>query len=92
MAKETTTEEVIRILAAVFLPPLGVFMQVGFRKHFWINVVLTLLGYVPGLIHAVWVVVKFEDQMHPPQRPALEERPPPPGPPPVTTARPHEAS
>jgi uncharacterized membrane protein YqaE (UPF0057 family) len=42
---------------AIILPPLGVFMQVGLTKHFWINVVLTILGYVPGLVHAVWVIV-----------------------------------
>lgn len=50
--------DVLRILLAVLLPPLGVFLQVGFGGHFWLNVLLTLLGYVPGIIHAVWVILR----------------------------------
>ena len=52
------TMDVIRILLAIVLPPLGVFLQVGIGLHFWINILLTLLGYVPGIIHAIWVIVK----------------------------------
>ncbi|NIY99075.1 YqaE/Pmp3 family membrane protein [Salipiger sp. HF18] len=29
--------DLIRIIAAILLPPLGVFLQVGFGKHFWLN-------------------------------------------------------
>jgi uncharacterized membrane protein YqaE (UPF0057 family) len=50
--------DIIRIIAAVLLPPLGVFLQVGLGKAFWINIVLTLLGYLPGIIHAVWIIAK----------------------------------
>ena len=50
--------DVLRIIIAVLLPPLGVLLQVGIGKHFWINVLLTILGYVPGIIHAVWVIAK----------------------------------
>jgi len=49
--------DVLRILIAILLPPLGVFLQVGIGLHFWINIVLTLLGYIPGIVHAVWVIV-----------------------------------
>jgi uncharacterized membrane protein YqaE (UPF0057 family) len=52
------TMDVIRILLAIILPPLGVFLQVGIGLHFWVNILLTLLGYVPGIIHAIWVIVK----------------------------------
>ncbi|MDJ0647903.1 MAG: YqaE/Pmp3 family membrane protein [Xenococcaceae cyanobacterium MO_188.B19] len=48
----------IRILVAILLPPLGVFLQVGFGIDFWINIVLTLLGYIPGIVHAVWIIAK----------------------------------
>ena len=48
-----------RIVAAILLPPLRVFLQVGLTKHFWINIVLTLLGYIPGIVHAVWVIAKY---------------------------------
>ncbi|MEO3389208.1 YqaE/Pmp3 family membrane protein [Mesorhizobium sp. CAU 1741] len=50
--------DVLRILAAIILPPLGVFLQVGLGLHFWLNILLTLLGYVPGIIHAIWVVLR----------------------------------
>lgn len=46
----------IKILVAVLLPPLGIFLEVGIGKHFWINIVLTILGYIPGLIHAVYII------------------------------------
>jgi uncharacterized membrane protein YqaE (UPF0057 family) len=49
-----------RIIVSIILPPLGVFWQVGLPKHFWINVLLTILGYVPGLVHAIWVIVKYK--------------------------------
>ncbi len=51
--------DVLRIIIAILLPPLGVFLQVGIGKRFWINVLLTILGYVPGIIHAVWVIAKY---------------------------------
>ncbi len=37
----------------------GVFLQVGFGLHFWLNILLTILGYIPGIIHAVWVITKY---------------------------------
>jgi uncharacterized membrane protein YqaE (UPF0057 family) len=52
----TTGVDIVRILLAILLPPLGVFLQVGLGFHFWLNIVLTLLGYVPGIIHAVWII------------------------------------
>lgn len=50
--------DLIRLLCAIFLPPLGVFLQVGIGKDFWINILLTLLGYIPGIVHAVWVIAR----------------------------------
>jgi uncharacterized membrane protein YqaE (UPF0057 family) len=47
-----------RIIAAILLPPLGVFLQEGIGIQFWINILLTLLGYIPGIIHAVWIITK----------------------------------
>jgi uncharacterized membrane protein YqaE (UPF0057 family) len=49
--------DIIRIIAAIILPLLGVFLQVGIGGHFWLNILLTIFGYVPGIIHAIWVVV-----------------------------------
>ena len=49
--------DVIRILLAIVLPPVGVFLQVGFGLHFWLNILLTLLGYLPGIVHAVYIIL-----------------------------------
>ena len=49
--------DVLRIIAAIILPPLGVFLQVGIGGHFWLNILLTLLGFIPGIIHALWVIL-----------------------------------
>ncbi len=48
----------VRIVLAVLLPPLGVFLTVGFGGQFWLNILLTLLGYFPGVLHAVWIIAK----------------------------------
>ncbi|MES1933904.1 hypothetical protein T35B1_14926 [Salinisphaera shabanensis T35B1] len=50
--------DLIRILLSILLPPVGVFLQVGIGLHFWLNILLTLCGYVPGIIHAVYIILK----------------------------------
>jgi uncharacterized membrane protein YqaE (UPF0057 family) len=50
--------DVIRILLSILLPPLGVFLQVGLGLHFWLNILLTLLGYIPGIVHAIWIIAR----------------------------------
>ena len=47
-----------KLIASLIIPPLGVFFQVGLGGHFWLNILLTLLGYIPGLVHAVWIIAK----------------------------------
>ncbi len=46
----------LRILLAILLPPVGVLFTVGLGGAFWINILLTLLGYIPGIVHAVWII------------------------------------
>jgi uncharacterized membrane protein YqaE (UPF0057 family) len=48
--------DIVRIILSILIPPLGVFLQVGLGGQFWLNVLLTLLGYFPGLIHAIYVI------------------------------------
>lgn len=48
----------LRLILAVILPPAGVFLATGISSAFIINILLTVLGYVPGIIHAVWIVTK----------------------------------
>lgn len=49
--------KVIKILLAIFLPPVAAFLQVGISLHFWLNIVLCLLGGIPGVIHGLWLVL-----------------------------------
>ncbi len=58
MNASMSTADLIRVIFSVIIPPLGVFLQEGLGKHFWINVLLTILGYVPGLVHAVWILAR----------------------------------
>jgi uncharacterized membrane protein YqaE (UPF0057 family) len=53
-----TSRDIVRLIFAIILPPVGVAMQVGFATQFWINLLLTLLGYLPGVIHAVWIIAR----------------------------------
>jgi uncharacterized membrane protein YqaE (UPF0057 family) len=49
--------DVLRIIFSILIPPLGVFLQVGIGLQFWINILLTILGYIPGVIHAIYIIV-----------------------------------
>jgi uncharacterized membrane protein YqaE (UPF0057 family) len=56
MGSSEGTRDFGRLVVAWFAPPIGVFLQVGLAGAFWLNLLLTLLFYVPGLVHAVWVI------------------------------------
>jgi uncharacterized membrane protein YqaE (UPF0057 family) len=50
--------DVVRVIFSILLPPVGVFLQVGLGLQFWLNILLTLLGYIPGLVHAIWIIAR----------------------------------
>jgi len=50
--------DLVRIILSIILPPVGVFLQVGLSRQFWINIILTILGYIPGIVHAVWIIAR----------------------------------
>ncbi len=41
---------------AVLLPPVAVYLQVACHGDFWICVLLTLLGWIPGVIYAYYMI------------------------------------
>jgi uncharacterized membrane protein YqaE (UPF0057 family) len=51
----------IRLLLGILLPPVGIFLTYGISSALLINVLLTLLGWVPGIIHALWAITKYEE-------------------------------
>ncbi len=46
----------IHLLFVFLFPPVAVAMQFGIDRHFWISVVLTLIGFVPGVIYAIYIM------------------------------------
>ena len=50
--------DIIKIILAIIMPPVAAFLQVGLSIHFFINILLTLLGGIPGIVHALWLIVK----------------------------------
>jgi len=54
-----TTSDICKIIIAIFLPPLGVFLERGCGADFLINILLTILGYIPGIIHALYIILKY---------------------------------
>ncbi|KMT03446.1 hypothetical protein BVRB_8g191300 [Beta vulgaris subsp. vulgaris] len=48
----------VEILLAIILPPLGVCLRAGCcTTEFLICLLLTLLGYIPGIIYALYIIV-----------------------------------
>jgi len=50
--------KILLIILSIFLPPVAVFMKNGAGKDLIINIVLCLLMFVPGVIHALWISTK----------------------------------
>ncbi len=53
--------KILRLLLGLVVPPLGVVMTVGVGPTLVINILLTLLGWLPGSIHALWVISKHDE-------------------------------
>lgn len=49
--------EIVKVIAAILLPPLGVALEVGVGMHFFLSILLTVLGWLPGVIHALYVIL-----------------------------------
>lgn len=59
LERETVVDKkLLTIIAAVLLPPLGVYLKKDVGKELLICVVLTILGFLPGVIYALWVVTR----------------------------------
>ena len=55
----------MQVIFAAVLPPLGVFCTVGLRGQFWLNLVFTPLGYVPGMVHAFHILLSSDTERGP---------------------------
>jgi uncharacterized membrane protein YqaE (UPF0057 family) len=50
--------KLIHIILALLLPPVAVFLKSGVGKDLLINIILCLCFYVPGILHALWLITK----------------------------------
>lgn len=55
--------KLVRLLLGILVPPIGVFLTYGLSVTLVINILLTLLGWVPGSIHALWAISKHEEKL-----------------------------
>lgn len=69
--KEVSTNTLLQVILAIFIPPLAVYLHEGeINNRFWISVLLTILGYLlfgfagvlflgslPGIIYALIVIL-----------------------------------
>lgn len=46
----------LKIILAILLPPVAVLLERGISGSLLLNILLTILGWIPGAIHAVLVV------------------------------------
>ena len=58
MAAKKKINNLLLIILAILLPPLAVFLKNGVGKDFLINIILCLFFWLPGIIHALWVITK----------------------------------
>ena len=56
MAKKVN--KLVLIILSIFLPPIAVFLKSGIGTNLIINILLCLLFFIPGVIHALWITTK----------------------------------
>ncbi|KAF2402997.1 hypothetical protein EJ06DRAFT_554541 [Trichodelitschia bisporula] len=54
-SNEAMISAILLVLITIFLPPLGVLLIAGCSTDFLINLILTILGFFPGHIHAFYL-------------------------------------
>lgn len=50
--------KVVLIVLAILLPPVAVFLKNGVGQDLIISIILTLIFFFPGVVHALWLVTK----------------------------------
>ncbi len=55
---EPSTNTLLLVILSLLIPPLAVYLHQGeINNKFWISLVLTILGFLPGVIYALVVVL-----------------------------------
>mmetsp|Transcript_5679 Transcript_5679/g.16062 ORF Transcript_5679/g.16062 Transcript_5679/m.16062 type:complete len:91 (-) Transcript_5679:240-512(-) len=53
---ERCCQFLVSAICAYFVPPLGIYWRFGCGLEFWICVLLTCLGYIPGVVYAACMI------------------------------------
>jgi uncharacterized membrane protein YqaE (UPF0057 family) len=61
--QDSTAKLILKIIVAFLLPPAAAFWQVRLSLHFWINIVLWLIAWLPGIAHAIWLILREKYQV-----------------------------
>ncbi|MBD3770384.1 MAG: YqaE/Pmp3 family membrane protein [Rhodobacterales bacterium] len=54
---------ILMILLTIIFPPLPVALKEGIGLQLLLNVLLTLIGWLPGVVHAFWVQTRGPDAL-----------------------------
>lgn len=54
---DSDAELLLLVILAILLPPLAVFLYEGIGTNFWIDLILTLFFWLPGVIYALIVIL-----------------------------------
>lgn len=54
-----TCSDIFKFIGAIIFPPLGVFMETGCGTSLLICCLLTILGFIPGIIYAIYVITRY---------------------------------
>ena len=50
--------KIVLIILSIFLPPVAVFLKNGAGKDLVINILLCVVFFLPGILHALWLVTR----------------------------------
>ncbi|KAJ7207050.1 hypothetical protein GGX14DRAFT_456015, partial [Mycena pura] len=52
------SSDIVLILAAIIFPPVSTFLVCGCGPDLLIGILLCIFGYLPGAIHALWLIYR----------------------------------
>lgn len=55
---DLTEQKLLLVIIAILLPPLAVGLKEGIGLHLILNIVLCILFWIPGLLHALYIVLR----------------------------------
>lgn len=58
MPDDISTNKLLLVIIAILLPPVAVGIKDGIGLHLVVNILLCIFFWLPGLIHALWRVLR----------------------------------